>query len=119
MSISNHPLEHEEIMAYLDGELPPERAAEAASHLERCSQCKQLAADLREVSQMMMAWQVEEPELEPAESTAEALRNPESPKAVLVPRTSWGKLLIPRYWSKPVWGLVGAALPTLLIVGLI
>ena len=55
MSISNHPVEHEELMAFLDGELSADRAAEAAEHLEQCSQCRQLAADLREVSEMVAA----------------------------------------------------------------
>jgi len=46
-------------MAYLDGELPADRAGMAAGHLERCLECQELAADLQTVSRRMMDWQVE------------------------------------------------------------
>lgn len=62
MSTSTHPIEQEELMAYLDGELPPDRATEALSHLELCPECQTLAADFRGVSQALMAWEVESPE---------------------------------------------------------
>lgn len=116
---SNHPIEHEEIMAYLDGELTPERAEETASHLEHCPHCKQLAADLRDVSQLMSTWQVEDLEIEPAEELAKAVETLAPRKAALDERRSWLSLLNPRRWPKPVWALAGAVLPTLLIVGLI
>src|SRR5580700_4271336 len=54
----NHPIEQEELMAYLDGELSTDRAAATVAHLERCSECQRLAADLRDVSQTLMAWEV-------------------------------------------------------------
>lgn len=59
-----HPIDKLELMAYLDGELPRERAAAAAAHLEECDECQTLAADLRGVCQEMAAWQVELSELE-------------------------------------------------------
>lgn len=62
MKTRNHPLEQEELMAYLDGELPPEKAAQASSHLETCAECRNLAADLQGVSRRLMEWQVEAPE---------------------------------------------------------
>jgi anti-sigma factor RsiW len=34
-----HPIAQEELMAYLDGELSPDRAATAAGHLEHCREC--------------------------------------------------------------------------------
>jgi len=63
MSTSRHPIEQEELMAYLDGELPPDQAAEALSHLEMCPECQTLAADFRGLSQELMAWEVELPEV--------------------------------------------------------
>ena len=60
MSKSNHPIEQEELMAYLDGELATDRAVAAAAHLEHCAECQELAADLRKLSQEMMAWEVGE-----------------------------------------------------------
>jgi hypothetical protein len=116
MSINNHPVENEEIMAYLDGELPPERAAEAASHLERCPQCKQLVADLQEVSQTMMAWQVEGSELEPSEELVQAMEKPASRKTAVIHHGSWRSLLSPRSWPKPVWGLAAVGLIAVVLV---
>ncbi len=63
MSTNRHPIEQEELMAYLDGELPPDQATEALSHLELCSECQTLAADFRGVSRELMAWEVESPEV--------------------------------------------------------
>lgn len=53
-----------ELMAYLDGELPRERAAATAAHLEECRECQARAADLRGASQELASWQVDAPELE-------------------------------------------------------
>ncbi|HEY6304682.1 MAG TPA: zf-HC2 domain-containing protein [Terriglobales bacterium] len=63
MSTNRHPIEPEELMAYLDGELPADQATEALSHLEQCPECETLAADFRGVSQVLMAWEVESPEV--------------------------------------------------------
>ena len=63
MSANIHPIEQEELMAYLDGELPPDKATEALSHLELCAECQALAGDFRGVSQDLMAWEVESPEV--------------------------------------------------------
>jgi hypothetical protein len=60
MRNSAHLIDQEELMAYLDGELPVERAAIVASHLEKCAECKALSDDLRSVSQHIAAWQVGE-----------------------------------------------------------
>jgi hypothetical protein len=62
MSTNIHPIEQEELMAYLDGELPADQATKALSHLELCTECQALAADFRGVSQELMAWEVESPE---------------------------------------------------------
>ncbi len=62
MSTNRHPIEQEELMAYLDGELPADQATEALSHLELCPECQALAADFRDISQDLMAWEVEVPE---------------------------------------------------------
>ena len=59
MKTKTHPIEQEELMAYLDGELPADRAAVAAAHLEQCSECQKLASGLKSVAQRLMDWQVE------------------------------------------------------------
>jgi hypothetical protein len=84
MSTNIHPIEQEELMAYLDGELPPDQATEALSHLELCPECHTLVADFRRVSQELMAWEVESPEVGiPSEISAaleERLQKRKTPK---------------------------------------
>jgi hypothetical protein len=62
MSTNRHPIEQEELMAYLDGELPADRATEALSHLELCPECQTRVADFRGLSQELMAWEVDSSE---------------------------------------------------------
>lgn len=64
MQASTHPISQEELMAYLDGELPAERASVAAAHLEHCRECQSLAADLQIVARRLLEWQIEEPSAE-------------------------------------------------------
>jgi Domain of unknown function (DUF4349)/Putative zinc-finger len=111
MRKSDHPIEQEELMAYLDGELATERAAAAAVHLEGCRECQSLAADLQSVSRRMMAWEVEEPDLQimPALAAALAARG----RAVPLSSRFWRPLLRVRPW---VWGLAGACVVALVIV---
>jgi hypothetical protein len=59
MTPETHPIEKEQVMAYLDGELTPERASRIAVHLEQCVECRELAVDLRGISSQMVAWGVE------------------------------------------------------------
>jgi hypothetical protein len=63
MSTNRHPIEQEELMAYLDGELSADQASETLSHLELCPECQTLIADFRGVSQELMAWEVELPKV--------------------------------------------------------
>lgn len=99
MSKSNHPIEQEELMAYLDGELATNRAVAAAAHLEHCAECQELAADLRNLSQEMMAWEVEEPET--SEILTDIVAALEKRKKEVKKRTvgggwSWRMLFTPR-----------------------
>ncbi len=61
MAGTDHLIAPEELMAYLDGELSPDRAAIAAVHLEQCRECQDIAADLQGVSRRLTAWQVDAP----------------------------------------------------------
>lgn len=111
MSTRNHPVEQEELMTYLDGELAPDRAADTATHLEECAECRQLAADLREVSEMLTAWQIEEAEREPAKNVVEALKKRRgSPKSSAPGLVGWRALMNPLRWSKSAWGSAAVVL---------
>ena len=64
MPINTHPFTNEEVMAYLDGELPAEMATEMKTHLVLCRACQDLAADLQGVSRQIAGWSVETVETE-------------------------------------------------------
>lgn len=99
MSKSNHPIEQEELMAYLDGELTTSRAVAAAAHLEHCVECQELAADLRKLSQEMMAWEVEQAESasEMSDEIVAALeKRKKEPKKQAPIRRRWSMLFTPK-----------------------
>jgi predicted metal-dependent hydrolase len=105
MNTSTHPIEHEEVMAQLDGELPQDRGAVVAAHLVSCDECRQLAADLTDVSRRLQGWQVELPESGLALPVA----------------TELGRETVPtkRHWFDSdliSWG-VGAAVCMVVVVG--
>lgn len=89
MSKSNHPIEQEELMAYLDGELATNRAVAAAAHLEHCAECQELAADLRKLSQDMMAWEVKQAEIAVEIPVTIATAGQDRPRAPRKKRLGW------------------------------
>jgi uncharacterized small protein (DUF1192 family) len=56
-----HPLQPEDVMAYLDGETTPAEARDIGAHLAGCESCQRLAADLRDRSTRLQAWQIGDP----------------------------------------------------------
>jgi hypothetical protein len=116
MSKSNHPIEQEELMAYLDGELATNRAVAAAAHLEHCVECQELAADLRKLSQEMMAWEVETLQASPMpdEIVAELRQRERAPKKRATNRRTWGMLFSPK---RLAWA--GGAAATILLLSFI
>jgi len=75
----------EELMAYLDGELPAAQARDVQAHLASCERCQAIAGDLRHVSSEMRVWQAGE--------TPASLRLPErSAPTAVVPRPNWAFL---------------------------
>jgi hypothetical protein len=59
MNIAKHEFLPEEVMAFLDGELSPERSAKLAAHIESCSDCSAVAERVRGISQNLAIWKVE------------------------------------------------------------
>ena len=58
MQVNEHPVEQEEVMAFLDRELPSARSTFVAAHLEECAECERFATDLRDVSLRLANWRV-------------------------------------------------------------
>jgi hypothetical protein len=59
MNIAKHEFLPEEVMAFLDGELSPDRCAKLAAHIESCPDCSAVAEKVRGVSQSLGTWKVE------------------------------------------------------------
>jgi Domain of unknown function (DUF4349)/Putative zinc-finger len=118
-STEHHPIDAEELMAYLDGELPADRAAAALAHLERCLECKALAADLRKISQQLLAWEIESRELALGKDVIAALEaaTPEEDRSE--PRkASGGRAHRRDGWMIRRWYWVGAFATVCLLAGL-
>ncbi len=116
--MSNHPVEQEELMAYLDGELAVDRATTAVTHLERCRECQGVASDLQSVSRRMMAWQVESPDdLRMTQAIAAAIekRGREQNKPAVRGGMTWREVLRMPRLPRWVWGS-GAAVAGLAVL---
>jgi type II secretory pathway pseudopilin PulG len=73
MNIAKHEFLPEEVMAFLDGELSPDRCAKLAAHIESCPDCSTVAENVRGVSQSLGAWKVE---AAPARVSSPAIQAP-------------------------------------------
>ena len=58
MSTSTHPFAPEDVMAFLDGELPPERAQSASAHTNECTECQKIRDSFVSISQALADWVV-------------------------------------------------------------
>lgn len=105
MNRTTHPVEAEEVMAYLDGELAPARATEVAAHLEQCAECRALDTDLRRVSGQIAAWQVEPSPERLEEQVTSALKDRQSQEVITAksPRRPWFR----RRWVLALAGCCG------------
>jgi uncharacterized protein DUF4349 len=59
MTAATHPVNPEEIMALLDGELPADRAPFVSAHVELCPECGALAKELEFTKQKFASWEVD------------------------------------------------------------
>jgi hypothetical protein len=112
---STHPFEQEEVMAYLDGELAPKRAASVAAHLRECAECEALVASLRGISNQLAAWTVEPPTTRFAETVISAVEK--NPFAEPCPSEQTGTPAFPNsLWvRRRAWALAGALTILLLV----
>jgi len=119
MTSSTHPFEQEEVMAYLDGELSANRAADVAAHLRECAECAALARQMRDVSVRLSDWSVE-PAPASLTKNLEAARADHALPKVIKP-TGFLERLRGKFapvGSRWVWGAAGAAALVILLVTL-
>lgn len=105
MTSDVHSINPEEVMAYLDGELAAERAAEVAEHLRECGECKILAAEFKGVSEGLTAWELPATPAEVSAELAKALDEHEAKAS----QGGWRKW-VPSLRRRPSFQLVGGAL---------
>lgn len=56
MKLTTHQVDPEQVMAFLDGELPGAHSLAISSHLERCTECSAVAEQLRNASGSLSRW---------------------------------------------------------------
>ncbi len=112
-----HAFDAAEVMAYLDGELEPQRAAALASHLDHCGECQDIAKQLRRVSGRMLNFEIEPA---PASLTAAVLAEPDSAPRLerAEARRSAREIFAKWRVNRNLWGIAGGfAIAVALIVG--
>jgi uncharacterized small protein (DUF1192 family)/lambda repressor-like predicted transcriptional regulator len=97
MNHTTHPIEREELMAWLDGELSADRAAGIAAHVKVCDECLTLVEELRRVSAQLAAWQVEPAPASLDARVTAALEQMPPKKDVLTPPSPKLRFFIPRW----------------------
>jgi len=121
MTRHNHPVDREDLMSYLDGELAADQAVTTLAHLERCTECQIIVSDLRGVSRKLLAWEVEASSPRIAESITNALATRESKPGsdVNTVRRSWQDRFNLRRWSPGKWAVatISVAVVAILVVG--
>jgi anti-sigma factor RsiW len=103
MTSAEHQPTGEELMAYLDGEMPQEAAADIQSHLASCVVCQRIVSDLKAASAELERWHVEDP--------PPSLQLPAAPRAQT--RAPWLAML--RFRPAMAWSLAGGVA----VVGLV
>jgi hypothetical protein len=117
MNKTTHPIEPEELMAYLDGELSSDRAAVAATHLSECSECRGLVTELRGVSQALKAWDVSSADSRfPAAVSVALEEGARKAGKVLAPPPTW-RVVLRRRWQSAAWIGACAAIALFAYVG--
>jgi hypothetical protein len=109
-----HPIEPEELMAYLDGELTANRAAATAAHLGDCAECQRIVAGFRGVSRILKTWKTEPTDSDMPQAIATALaENNLVSRSVISARLRPRRALLGQRWPVVAW--VGGVAAILLL----
>ena len=76
MSRLEHPVSQDQLMAFVDGELPEAQLSEIAEHARTCPDCAAIVGDARRLSSQLAEWKSEEPAERVSERVLEVLRQP-------------------------------------------
>ncbi len=114
MNTASHPVAAEEVMALLDGELPSADAQAVSTHLDECTECADLAGQLRGASQSLSAWTVP-----PVPANLDAAVNEHTAKTAWKRKSAKPETQMRvSFWNWRLWsiGVVGAVAAVLIFV---
>jgi hypothetical protein len=119
MNTTTHPFNPEEIMAYVDGELPADRAQSLSAHIDQCAECHELAASLRSTSQTLSNWTAATAPVNA--QFEERLRVAAAKNSTLGESLSFGIFQRTKLWTWKQWtgGLAAAAALGVLLFGIV
>jgi len=85
MNATTHPIVPEELMAFLDGELPADKTQSVFAHIEQCAECTALAAEFRSTANTLSNWQVGKPSALFEQHVLNTIENTKEPAATRLP----------------------------------
>jgi Domain of unknown function (DUF4349)/Putative zinc-finger len=103
MNITAHPVAPEKVMAFLDGELSGPDAKAVSTHVECCTECTNLAEQLRHTSVSLSAWKVPDLPTKLEESITEVVGKAGLGKDIGRPRL----FIRTSFWTWKQWVIVG------------
>jgi hypothetical protein len=113
MSTTTHPVSPEEIMDFLDSELPVDRAQSVSTHMETCASCRGVVEGLQQTKKSVTSWRVAplpaaiEDRIQSAAAKAPASSDTSNPEIFRSVRL-WS-------WKQRVGALAGTAIAVLLL----
>jgi hypothetical protein len=117
MNQITHPIEPEELMAHLDGELSADREAVAIAHLSKCPECQEMVTHLSGVSKRLNDWNVQQKEQAMPAAIVDVLdKSAAAPRPVAARARGWRDGLHLR-WRTVAWAGGLAAVAVLFYVG--
>lgn len=113
MTTTTHPVAPEEIMAWLDGELPAAEAQSVVAHISACSECAAVRDNLMRTSHVLAEWKIPEAPRSIQNTVNEALLQREANRSKSFRPTQSG------FWNWKLWTVAGAgfAVAVVLSVG--
>jgi hypothetical protein len=114
MNAATHAITPEELMAFLDGELPAAEAQSVSAHAAQCAECSTLAEKFRTVSHSLLNWQVEPVPQKLENSLKGFAANPSSIKKAAKPSI----FIRASFWNWKQWTIRAAAATAALVFAL-
>jgi hypothetical protein len=113
MTTAAHLVSPEEVMGYLDGELPPSEANLVSVHIAECRECAELAEQFRDTTRLLAAWTVESA----SAAMDSVVLTTQTSDSSTHSRSSHKPSMPRRPFNRKQWALAGMAACLLLAIG--